>query len=359
VFRRCTILGLLVAALLALRLPAAMPAEAAPTLTLTPTLPADRVRQVPPTASGLTQAVEVTVTPSAPTTVTIFAQGEGLSVAEPVREVDVTGSTTLSFAVSGDEPGRHALQISADAVDGSSASAWLPVMWTTGSTLPEPVGGLDSAFAWSGTASTRSTAFLGLDQGGWAYVGAPSHGVPKCTATTQPGCEPAAVGDPYRLIAIGSNIVGQFREGTLDTDGLAPADSATGQLYGHADDLVPLYVPHGPLDLELLSGRYAYVAPRGSTGLTLEKLRVDPDGRYRLSYGYDGGRPRHASGTIRLGRRGAVDLLVNGEVALSGTLLAACRKIDTIPRPRVYGVWLGLSGTHRHPPDGNLLLPRH
>ncbi len=359
------------ASLVAAAAPTVAPAAhaAGPTLAVTSVVSVDRPRQVPAAASGQTVTLSFTVSSSEPiadVTVKAYTEDGGLVVGNANQSLGtVTAPRTVSFPVAGATPGLHELLIDVVAPT-TSAYGSIPDVFTSGSPLFPGTDELDPmTFGWQGTthvagseSSTRAVAMLTILPGGFAYVGLPAKGRPKCTHEGN-GCLRYAYDDEYEILQVGNRIIGELQgEGDppgLYTEGLAPDDPQHGAPFGGAD-VTGTSDFAGPTTT--LLGTYAYSSADHPTGMSYEKVTFRPHGKYRLAYAVNGGKVKKLTGTFSLRRKGKITFRSKaGHVVQRGTVLVL-DKTSPDAGPFRPGIWLILSGKKAKRPDGNLLLQK-
>lgn len=349
-------------------------ADPVPVLSVDATFDEDLPRAVPPAGSG-TAPISVVVTtaePLADVEVSAYAEDDGLVIEDPDRSLGtVAGTQTVTFQVAGAAPGVHELVVDVDAGD-ASASTSLYYVWTTGSPVSGPKGGLEPmSFGWQSTSGPRAVRMVSILDGGWAYLGLPARGAPSCSGEGG-GCVRYSYDEDEDVLQLGSSVIGALygekRPPALYTEGLAPVPTRTTSPSHFA----------GPKDSVV--GTWSWSG--SGSGLTMQKVTFKASGKYKLEYAYDGGKATRLKGTYTLGPSGEVTFSAKAKkgtkgkgpksvhakpgkpgkpkkakVVQRGTVLVVEQPADE-HGPAAPAIWLVLSGKKGTSPDGNLLTKR-
>jgi len=297
------------------------------------------------------------------TNVVVHVEGDGLTFDQDTFSYGdlAAGEYLLDYAeVTATGPGFHAMTITVDADDAEPVSVTLPRLWAPGG--PPIAGGGDltgRGYGWSGfvsgvvaESSTRVTTMLNFTDHTYAYVGLPRRGI-GCPA---PGCVPYYYDTSTGLVQVGDDLIGQVLGPELFIEGLTPPDPELGEFRASAvlDDAV------GWTRHERYSRTWGYSTGTYPSGLVHQRLTLNRNGTYQLSFRYEDNPVRRLSGTYRFGGRGGIAFRNSRTGAvLRGTFLVR-EAPDGTPKPGSRGIWLTLelkrsTGTVV---DGNALRPR-
>jgi hypothetical protein len=201
--------------------------------------------------------------------------------------------------------------------------------------------------------STRAATMLTFVNAGYAYVGLPPAGLPKCKQAGK-GCEPYAYDPAIGVVQVGGEIVGKVLGDGLATDGWVVPDSQDGELFAAYTATQPLTYPTKGTRL---AGTWHYRYDNYPSGIWAQSLTLRKDGRYDLYFQEgDRGERHHDVGTYAVTKAGRITFKVKGRLVEVGTLALVGPGVGKA-KPGKLGLWLVLSGPKGKRGDGNLLAP--